>query len=189
MLVMLDPNDDGKWLTELTRPSQCKGSFGDVGPAVKRLRKAGATFADLGCLTAWSRYEASRQALQLLAESGLLEGDSLDGLHEVFLVADPSGTEAGPKSWPPPKKPTGSVRQHAGDDPTKPLWKIRSGQAVAISPDSKTVAMAGASGPVRLLNAATGEERLVCEGLKAHIYRIAFSPDAKWVRRRKSING
>ncbi|MFN0018546.1 MAG: WD40 repeat domain-containing protein [Pirellulaceae bacterium] len=183
MEVMLDPKDDGKWLVELTKPNRSKGEFGDVGPAVKRLRKAGATFGDLGCLTAWSRYEASLQALQLLAESGLLEEESLDGLHEVFLDAEPSGTEAGPKSWPLPKKPALSARQKAesGDDPTKPLWKVRSGQAVAISPDSKTVAVAGASGPVRLLDAATGNERLVCEGLKAHICEIAFSPDGKLV--------
>ncbi len=177
MLVMLDPNDDGKWLTELTKPSQCKGSFGDVGPAVKRLRKAGATFADLGCLTTWSRYEASRQALQLLAESGLLEEDSLDGLHDVFLGAEPSGTEAGPKSWPLPKNPSGSVRQHAGDDPTKPLWKSGAGQAVEFSPDGSMVALAGASGPARLHDVATGNVRVICEGLKVHISHLAFSSD------------
>lgn len=182
MQMMLDPKDDGKWLVERTKPSRCKGPFGDVGPAAERLRKAGATFGDLGCLAAWSRYEASLQSLRLLAESGLLDEESLDGLHEVFLGTEPSGTEAGPKSWPLPKPSSNSAsKARAGADPTKPLWKVRSGQAIAISPDSKTVAVAGASGPVRLIDAATGQERLACEGLKAHIYRIAFSPDGKWV--------
>ncbi len=181
MEVMLDPKDDGKWLLEMTKPNRCKGPFADVGPAVKRLRKAGATVVDLGCLTAWSRYEASIQALNLLNQSSLLEETSLEGLHEMFLISEPSGTEAGPKSWPLPPKVVSSNGRKAGNDPRLPLWKVRSGQAIAISPDSKSVAVAGASGPVRLLDAKSGKERLICEGLKAHIFKIAFSPDNRWV--------
>lgn len=178
---MLDPNDDGKWLLEMTRPNRSKGAFGDVGPAVRRLRQAGAKWRELGRLAAWSRYEASCQTLRLVKEFGLLKEDSLEGLHELFLGAEPSGTEAGPKSWPLPEPLATSAHKQKEENPSRPIWTVRSGQAVAISPDSKTVAVAGSSGPVRLLDAATGIERVVCEGLKAHIYKIAFSPDGKWV--------
>jgi len=61
----------------------------------------------------------------------------------------------------------------------KPLWKARIGQTVAFSRDGKHLAVGGAHGPVRLLDARTGDPHIVCAGPKSDIYRIAFSPDGK----------
>lgn len=59
----------------------------------------------------------------------------------------------------------------------KPLWKSRLGQTIAFSLDSKLLAVGGAHGTVRLLNAQNGDYVLSCEGPKNDIYRIAFSHD------------
>ena len=63
----------------------------------------------------------------------------------------------------------------------KPLWKARLGQTVAFSRDSKMLAVAGARGPARLLNAQTGKLVAICEGPKADIYEIAFSYDGRLI--------
>ena len=175
----LSPEDDGQWLQAVAERLVGDGPFDDVGPAVKRLLEAGTTLEDLGALASCSRYEACRHALRLLEESGLPDEEGIDGLHELLLSSDPSGKEGRPGSWP----LVAVVSKLAGATAVaaEPLWKTRSGQAIAFSPDSKTLAVAGASGPVRLLDAATGKEQLACEGLKAHIYLIAFSPDGSQV--------
>jgi WD40 repeat protein len=63
----------------------------------------------------------------------------------------------------------------------KPLWKARLGQAVAFSNDSKLLAVGGAHGPARLLDAQTGKLVAICEGPKRDIQEIAFSHDGKLI--------
>jgi hypothetical protein len=173
---MLDAEDDGQWLLPTGKGSRKNDPFSDVPPAVKRLLKAGATLAEMGRLAAWSRYEACLKAHQIFVETGL--GEEAAGLHEILLGADPSGKEGRPGSWPwaAPAKVAGVMA-----DPRQPHWRVRSGQSIAFSPDSKLIAIGGASGPARLYDVASGEERVTCEGVKAHIFRIAFSPDGQQV--------
>jgi dipeptidyl aminopeptidase/acylaminoacyl peptidase len=63
----------------------------------------------------------------------------------------------------------------------EPLWKARLGQAVAFSRDSKLLAVGGAHGPARLLDAQTGKLVAICEGPKRDIHEIAFSHDGRLV--------
>jgi WD40 repeat protein/tRNA A-37 threonylcarbamoyl transferase component Bud32 len=52
----------------------------------------------------------------------------------------------------------------------------------AFSPDGQTVATAGADGTVRLWDAATGKEKVVCRGHDGPVYQVAFRPDGKTLR-------
>lgn len=63
----------------------------------------------------------------------------------------------------------------------EPLWKTRLGQAVAFSHDSKLLAVGGAHGPARLLDAQTGKLVAICEGPKKDIHEIAFSHDGRLI--------
>lgn len=175
---MISPDDDGKWLADLAGKKTGDGPFEDTGAAVKRLLASGMNAAELGGMAAWHRYDACRRTLQLLQEAGIKRTDEADGLYESLLGADPSGLEGRPGSWPLAEK---QITPTKSGSPTVPIWKINSVQACAFSPDSRTLAVAGAGSPVRFFDLATGKERLSCEGVKVHIYRIAFSPDGKQV--------
>ena len=72
-------------------------------------------------------------------------------------------------------------RNRALLETVKPLWKARLGQAVAFSCDSKSLAVAGAHGPARLLEAQTGKPVAIYEGPKRDIHEIAFSNDGKLI--------
>jgi hypothetical protein len=172
----ISPDDDGKWLVDLARKKAGDAPFDDTGASVKQLKKGGATARELGAIAAWHRYDASFHTLRLLQESGIKTGDEADGLYELLLGSDPSGMEGRPGSWPLQNNKAAKAKGKA-----EPLWKIRSVQACAFSPDGETLAVAGASSPVRLFDLASGKERLACEGIKVHIYRIAFSPDGRQV--------
>ena len=160
---------DGEWIADLAASRGDNGPFGDTAPAVKRALKAGATALELDLIANWQGRWATLKTHEFLKESG---HDFLEGFHEVFLGCDPSGMEGRPGSW-----PLGANIQ--APEKIAPLWKVRSGQAVAFAPDSKRVAIAGASGPARIFDVRNGKELVVCEGLKAHISKLAFSPDAK----------
>lgn len=172
---MIAPDDDGEWLRDLTKQ---KGDrpFDDTGEAVKRLLAQGAQLKDVALVGVWHRYRACAAALEMLEAGGFVEAEEIEGFHELLLGADPSGKEGRPGSWP---LKTASKKKPAGAEAL--LWQVRSGQTIAFSPDSKILAVAGASGPVRFYDANSGKERLVCEGLKSHISHIAFSPDGAGV--------
>ena len=178
----ISPEDDGEWLGDLAKGKAGDEPFGDTGPAVAALLKDGAAQADLGLFCAWHRYDACLETLRLLEESGMTKGEEADGLYESLLSADPSGLEGRPGSWPVTKK------KASGASPDKPLYQIRAVQSCAFSNDSRMLAVAGASGPVRLIEPTTGAEIRSCEGIKAHIYRIAFSPDDRQVAAGKIHN-
>ena len=169
--LSLSGSEDAGWLLELAKKDDGDAPFADVGPAVKRALSAGAAPADLVSLVRWSSYEAAVKGHELLQESGLAENGEIEGLHELFLGSDPSGKEGRPGSWPVPREARGSAKGPV------PLWKVRSGSTLAFSADGKKIAIAGESGPARIYETATGRELVVCEGIKAHIYRLAFSPD------------
>jgi len=176
---MISPDDDGEWLADLAKKKSGDAPFDDTGAAVKLLMKQGATARELGGVAAWHRFDACFHTLRLLQAVGIKTTEEADGLYELLLGADPSGKEGRPGSWPPAQKKSGKALPAKED--SEPLWRLRPAQALDFSPDEKTVVVAGASGPVRLVDLATGEERRSCEGLKVHIYRIAFSPDGRQV--------
>src|SRR6516225_9731708 len=51
--------------------------------------------------------------------------------------------------------------------------------AVAFSPDSKTLASAGADNVVRLWDVGSGKEKAVLKGHTDYVCAVAFSPDGK----------
>jgi hypothetical protein len=160
--------DDGEWLRNVEEQNVSMEPFGGVFPALKRLLGSEINLKDLGCFFGWNRYQACSASLRLLEQSGFKSGDEPIGLHEMLLTSVPPEGQMNKKSAGQP-------------DPKEPLWKIRPAQALAFSPDSKTLAVAGASGPVRLYDLVTGQEYLSCEGLRVHIDQIVFSPDGKQV--------
>lgn len=166
-----DFSDNGKWLRDVKKNEVGAKPFTGLFEALQRLLKKAKIVKDLGQFLGWNRYQATAEALRLLEEAGFQTGDEPVYLHEEFETACPVDCEPKAKAkaeTPPP-------------DATQPLWKIKSAQAIAFSPDSKTLAVAGASSPIRLYDLATGQERLACEGIRVHIYEIVFSPDGKQV--------
>ena len=173
----VDVHDSGEWLGNLAKKNG-NGPFDDTGPAIQRLLAQGATLQDLALVGSWHRYRACVATLKMLEQSGFSDTEETAGFHELLLGADPSGKEGRPGSW--PLDTAAAKRTKASrSETTAPIWHLRSGQAIGFSPDSKTLAVGGASGPVRLYDSRSGKERLVCEGLKSHIYQVAFSPDGR----------
>lgn len=170
---ILAVEDDGVWLAQLAKKETDKSPFGDVGNAIARLIRHGVSMDDLGQLAIWSRYRACIDTLRLLHGEDF-ELNEIDGLHESLLGSDPSGLEGRPGSWPLKKR----QQQGVGSRLDTPLWRSR-GQAIAFSPDNRFLATGRSSGPARIHDAFTGKETVVCQGIKAHIYRLAFSPDGK----------
>jgi hypothetical protein len=162
-------NEDSDWIPDLAKDAQKDSPFGDTGPTIERLLSSGATKSDLGEIAAWQNYVAVLKTHEFIQQSG---HNQFEGLREVFLSSDPSGLEGRPGSWP-VKSPSKSTSR------IEPLWKTRSGQAVAFSPDSQRIAIAGASGPARIFDTNSGKELVVCDCVKAHIDSTDFSPDGK----------
>jgi len=82
--------------------------------------------------------------------------------------------------------------QAGSDDHSAMLWDVRRGvlarkltghadevQAVAFSPDGRTLATSGADNVTRLWNVSTGMMKGICRGHMDDIRAIAFSPDGK----------
>lgn len=59
----------------------------------------------------------------------------------------------------------------------KPIWKAKARLALAFSPDSRWLALAGARKPAHIVSTDSWSERCECEGLKEHISQMAFSSD------------
>lgn len=163
-------DDDGKWLKSLTKNDFGTKPFQRMLPIVERLLERAKRVRDLGLFLGWNSYESCARTLRLMEEAGFERGDELVYLHEGLESACPDNSVRRPK-----------LKADSTPDPTEPVWRIKSAQALAISPDSKTLAVAGASSPIRLYDLATGQERLACEGIRAHIYEIAFSPNGQHV--------
>jgi WD40 repeat protein len=163
-------DDNGRWLKDLTQKDLQIKPFRNLYSTVKRVLEKIKKPRDVGIFLGWNKHEACAMALRLLEVAGFERGDEPVCLHEEFDTGYP-GNRIKKRKTTPDGQP----------DPTEPLWHIKSAQALAFSPDSKTLAVAGASSPIRLYDLATGEEMLACEGTRVHIYEIVFSPDGKQV--------
>ncbi|MFN7140670.1 MAG: hypothetical protein ACK4UN_15145, partial [Limisphaerales bacterium] len=74
----LSTDDDGEWLLGLSGVEH--PWLSEVGSAVDRLVKAGASTTDLGQLAIWSSYESAQGTLRLLDAAGLSIPDETIGL-------------------------------------------------------------------------------------------------------------
>ena len=175
--VTLSPIDEGEWAVSESKAALDGGPFGDAAWAVRSLVHYNVQPSDLGRLAAWSRLDACRGIVRLLDECEMNSTDRFEGMSDVLLSADPSGTDASPSSWPWSKVAAKKKERSGSGDELKPLWRTKSGQGVAFSPDSQSVAIAGPSGPARLYAVQTGEVTATFEGLKIHISHLAFNPD------------
>jgi hypothetical protein len=163
-------DDDGKWLKELTAKDLGSPPFNRMFGVVRRVMQKAKRLRDIGLFLGRNRALAGAKVLRRLEEAGFERGDEPQHLHEEF-----------DSSYPPARIKKRQAKPGSTPDPTEPLWHIHPAQALAFSPDSKSLAVAGASGPVRLYDLATGRQRLACQGIKVHIYEIVFSPDGKQV--------
>lgn len=138
--------------------------FADVGPALKRVLKAGVDAEDLCRIVRLERYEAVFGALVMLEEAG-----AIDCLHESILSADPSGLEGRPGSWPIGRKtPAATVLK----DVDGPVLRLKKAHCLALSPNGALV-VAADNGAVT--DTATGKEIAKCK-FPGHTSTVAFSP-------------
>lgn len=155
-----DADDDGgRWAKTSSKSAAKDEPFGDVQPAVARLLQAGAQPRDLELFTRWQRFDTTVEALRLFERAGITESEELLGLHESILSADPSGKEARPGSWPLPKTVTSRVAEQKIS--TQPYLMLKGVESFGFTPDSKELVVRGKSGPYRIVDAHTGDERVI----------------------------
>jgi hypothetical protein len=73
------------------------GPFGDTGPAIERMLRAGASVSDLCLVLRATAYEAVFGTLYALGDPGVDDNDVFM-LHESLLTAEPSGMDGSPGS-------------------------------------------------------------------------------------------
>jgi hypothetical protein len=95
---VVDTNLQGHWIDNVIRESQRNpnGPFADVGAALDRLLRAGASRQDLSVIARGAAYEAVFGTLYLLSDPGV-DDNQIEMLHESLLSADPSGKEGRPQ--------------------------------------------------------------------------------------------
>ncbi|HVS70908.1 MAG TPA: hypothetical protein VHQ47_06610 [Phycisphaerae bacterium] len=77
-----------------TAKARADAPFADVGMAVDRLLKLGASREDLSAIARWAGYEAAFSTLFALEDPGV-EGP-LEGLYSQLIDADPTGRAGRP---------------------------------------------------------------------------------------------
>jgi hypothetical protein len=89
----------GRWIDNSIRTSEKdpRAPFADVGAALKRLLASGAKREDLARVARFAAYEAVFGTLSALDDPDVEDVESLAGLHESLLGADPSGCEGRPE--------------------------------------------------------------------------------------------
>jgi len=170
--------------------------FADSGPLLQAILKKGVTKADICRLARHIRYETVFETVQLAAEEEL-DSEQLEGVHEELLMADPSGKDGRPGSWPieaaepsrkKPQAKTGQAklskskgkgRQPA--DPDAPLLKLPKADDFAFSPDGSRLWLAHTSvnsSIIRGLALPDGAQFVEFNSLP-NLRGVACSPDAK----------
>jgi hypothetical protein len=77
--------------------------FADTGPALERMLAAGASKDDICRVIRYAYFHAVGKVLYMLGDPGI-DNDDYQFLFEGFGSADPSGQDARPGSWTPPKE-------------------------------------------------------------------------------------
>ncbi|MEO6436418.1 MAG: hypothetical protein ABIP55_11765, partial [Tepidisphaeraceae bacterium] len=135
---------DGKWIDALIERSRTSPDepFADAGPLLDGMLSKGVSREDICRLLRFANYETVFATVMLAAEEEL-DAESLEGVHEELLSADPSGKEGRPGSWPieaEPKKAAKSTKSSKAAksakprDPDEPLLKLAKASDFAFSP-------------------------------------------------------
>ncbi|MCC6790836.1 MAG: hypothetical protein IT336_04075 [Thermomicrobiales bacterium] len=101
---IINPVMEGYWIDDYIQDARQhpNAPFADVGPALERLLALGVDRADLCRIVRANAYETVFGVLHQFEYPGC-EGWEIDPLHEEILIADPSGMEGRPGSWPIPE--------------------------------------------------------------------------------------
>ena len=180
---------NGDWIDGVIEAAKQRPDdpFADSGPLLQAMLKNGVTREQIARLARHIRYETVFETVQLAAEEEL-DGDQLGGVHEELLMADPSGKDGRPGSWPiksdpPPNKqaklPKSSKRKPA--DPDAPLLKLPKADDFAFAPDGKRLWLAHTSvnsSTVRGIELPGGEQFAEFNSLP-NLRGIACSGDGK----------
>lgn len=94
---VIDKPLSGHWIDLAMRSAKARADapFADVGMALERLLKLGATREDLSVIARWAGYEAAFSTLFALEDPGVDGG--IEGLYSQLIDADPTGRAGRPE--------------------------------------------------------------------------------------------
>lgn len=162
---------DGKWVKRWIDDASDSpdGPFADVGAVLKRMIDSGVSAKDLAIVARGIRYETCFEFAEQLEEADF-EPDEISGMHESLLMADPSGMEGRPGSWPIKKK----SRKKGSDQPGLLIGKMKKAFSVAFSADGSRIATAGGE----VWDIKPPHKSYKCK-LLSNTTDVALSPDGK----------
>lgn len=151
------------------KPDSAAAPFADAELAVKRLLDGGMPAIRLATALETAAQEALAGIRKLLAK---LKPTELEGLHESLLMADPSGEDGAPGSWPRPMKARASKSKASAG----PLLELGKAFPHVLSADGRRVVSRNG----RVSDVQSGKEVARCDFLP-NTSSVTWSPDGRLV--------